>query len=77
METSNREKKALGARLVNLLLTILIAYAVVLVVVRIFESHFIFFPNTPSRLDGDWHPRTLPVQDISLTAADGTKLHAW
>jgi uncharacterized protein len=77
METSDGEEKRLGARLVNLLLTILIAYVVALVVVRIFESHFIFFPHTPSRLDGDWHPRTLPVQDISLSAADGTKLHAW
>jgi fermentation-respiration switch protein FrsA (DUF1100 family) len=77
MEISDRKEKPLGARLLYLLLTILIAYVVALVIIRIFESHFIFFPNAPSRLDGDWHPRALPIQDISLTAADGTKLHGW
>jgi uncharacterized protein len=61
----------------NLLLTILIGYLLVLVLVRIFESRLIFFPNYPDRLDGDWHPRALPVQDVWLTAADGVKLHAW
>jgi fermentation-respiration switch protein FrsA (DUF1100 family) len=64
-------------RLMNLFLTLLIAYAIVLILLRVFESHFLFFPNSPGRLEGDWHPRTLPVQDVQLTAADGTKLHAW
>ena len=59
------------------LLYILVAYAVLLVLVRLFEHHMIFFPNYPSRLEGDWHPRTLAPQDVWLTAADGTKLHAW
>jgi uncharacterized protein len=77
MEDSDLKGKSFGARLLNLLFTLLVAYVLVLVVIRIFESHFIFFPNTPSRLEGDWHPRTLPVQDVPLIAADGTKLHAW
>src|SRR5262249_48766818 len=68
---------SIARRSLDLLLTILIAYVIVLLIVRIFESHFIFFPNTPSRLDGDWHPRTLPIRDVQLTAQDGTKLHAW
>jgi len=42
-----------------------------------FESRLIFFPNYPGRLDGDWHPRGLNVEDVWLTASDGVKLHAW
>jgi fermentation-respiration switch protein FrsA (DUF1100 family) len=61
----------------NLFLSILIGYALVLVFCRIFESRLIFFPNYPARLGGDWNPRGLGVQDIWLTADDGTKLHAW
>jgi pimeloyl-ACP methyl ester carboxylesterase len=37
----------------------------------------IFFPDYPSRLGGDWHPRALAPEDVWLTASDGTKLHAW
>jgi len=59
------------------LLYIFVAYLLLLVLIRIFESHLVFFPNYPSRLEGDWHPRTLPVEDVWLTASDGTKLHAW
>jgi fermentation-respiration switch protein FrsA (DUF1100 family) len=44
---------------------------------RIFESNLLFFPNFPSRLDGDWHPAGLQVQDVWITGYDGTKLHAW
>jgi len=49
----------------------------VLALVRIFEPRLVFFPNYPERLDGDWHPRGLPVEDVWLTASDGIKLHAW
>lgn len=60
-----------------LLVYILVGYVLVLALVRIFESRLIFFPDYPGRLEGEWHPRALPVQDVWLTAADGTKLHAW
>jgi fermentation-respiration switch protein FrsA (DUF1100 family) len=59
------------------LLYILIAYVLLLALIRIFEHKLVFFPDYPARLDGDWHPRGLPVEDIRLTASDGTKLHAW
>jgi uncharacterized protein len=59
------------------LLYILVAYVILLALVRLFERRMIFFPNYPARLEGDWHPRTLAPQDVWLTAADGTKLHAW
>jgi uncharacterized protein len=77
METQKGTKRPLQRRLLSHVVTILIAYLAVLALVRIFESHFIFFPNYPSRLDGDWHPRGLNVQDVWLTTSDGIKLHAW
>ena len=76
METS-AVKKSLGLRLMHLLLTILIAYVIALIAIRLFESHLIFFPNYPGRLEGNWHPSNLPIQDVYLTSSDNTKLHAW
>ncbi|HTW24760.1 MAG TPA: alpha/beta hydrolase [Candidatus Baltobacteraceae bacterium] len=61
----------------RLVLTIVVAYVVALFVIRIFESHFIFFPNDPGRLEGDWKPRDLQIQNVWLKASDGVKLHAW
>jgi fermentation-respiration switch protein FrsA (DUF1100 family) len=64
-------------RMLRLLIYAIIGYILVLVLVRIFEARFVFFPDYPGRLGGDWHPRNLTVQDIWLTSSDGTKLHAW
>jgi len=64
-------------RILRLLIYALIGYILVLVLVRIFEARFVFFPDYPGRLSGDWHPRNLAVQDAWLTSSDGTKLHAW
>ncbi len=77
MEGSNARKKHFHRRLLSLLLTILVAYLLVLALVRMFESRLIFFPNYPGRLEGNWHPHALPVEDVWLTASDGIKLHAW
>ena len=54
-----------------------IAYVSVLLLLRIFESNLVFFPDLPGRLEGDWHPAGLPIQDVWITGYDGTKLHAW
>ena len=77
MEPSPQRRKPLGARLLNLLVTIAIAYAIVLLLIRVFESRFTFFPNMPGRLEGDWHPPGLALRDVWLTTSDGLKLHAW
>jgi uncharacterized protein len=77
MEMPRAQKTSLGSRLVNLLFTLFIAYVLTLVAIRLFEPHLIFFPNYPGRLEGDWHPRNLPIQEIWLRSSDGTKLHAW
>jgi hypothetical protein len=77
MEVSNASRKPFQRRLLSYFLTILVAYLVVLLLVRMFESRLIFFPNYPDRLEGDWHPRALNVEDVWLTASDGVRLHAW
>lgn len=77
MEVAKAPKKTIATRVLNLLLTILVGYLLVLVLIRIFEARLIFFPDYPDRLEGDWHPRGLPVEDVWLTASDGVKLHAW
>jgi pimeloyl-ACP methyl ester carboxylesterase len=64
-------------RMLRLLISILVGYILVLVLVRIFEPHFVFFPDYPGRLAGDWNPRNLTIQDVWLTSSDGIKLHAW
>jgi len=64
-------------RMLGYLVAILIVYASLLVLLRIFENRLIFFPDIPGRLSGDWQPRGLPVEDAWLHAADGVKLHAW
>lgn len=53
------------------------AYVLLLMLMRLFESRMVFFPDYPSRLDGDWHPRALSPDTVWLTASDGTRLHAW
>ncbi len=60
-----------------MLIILAATYLSILLLLRIFESHLIFFPDFPSRLAGDWHPAGLPVEDVWITAQDGAKLHAW
>lgn len=64
-------------RLVRILAMLAIAYVSLLLLLRIFESDLVFFPGLPGRLEGDWHPAGLPVQDVWITGYDGTRLHAW
>lgn len=59
------------------LVYLFVAYVLLLIVMRLCENRMIFFPNYPSRLEGDWHPRALSPEDVWLTSSDGTKLHAW
>jgi fermentation-respiration switch protein FrsA (DUF1100 family) len=59
------------------LLYFFLAYALFLLVVRVFERRLMFFPDFPGRLQGDWHPMALAPEDVWLAASDGTKLHGW
>lgn len=64
-------------RLLRILVMLAIGYVCLLLILRIFESNLVFFPDLPGRLNGDWHPAGLQIQDVWITAYDGTKLHAW
>src|SRR5208282_4491381 len=77
MEFSQSRTKHLRKRRSMFLLYILLAYVLLLVLVRLFERRMIFFPDYPGRLEGYWHPRKLGPEDVWITAADGTRLHAW
>jgi uncharacterized protein len=77
MEFPRNRTQYLLNRVSMFLLYLFAAYIVLLIVMRLFEHRMIFFPDYPNRLEGDWHPRTLNPEDVWLTAADGTKLHAW
>ena len=52
-------------------------YLLVLLIFRLYETRFIFFPDYPSRLAGDWQPAALPTEDVWLQTGDGVRLHAW
>lgn len=61
----------------SLLVTLVGVYVVLVVLLLVFERSFIFFPQIPGRLSGDWRPAGLPVEDVWLTTEDGVKLHSW
>ena len=64
-------------RALRLFLSILAGYVIALILMRVFESHFLFFPDYPGRLSGDWAPKDLPIQETWFNSLDGTKLHSW
>lgn len=57
--------------------TFALAYFAILFFTVLFENKLIYFPNVPGRLEGDWSPKGLPLQDVTLNTEDGVKLHAW
>jgi fermentation-respiration switch protein FrsA (DUF1100 family) len=59
------------------LIIAIVAYGLALLLIRVYESHLVFFPNVPDRLAGDWNPQGLSVEDVWPNSADGVKLHAW
>lgn len=61
----------------RLLLVPLLAYAVMLALLLIFERRLVFFPQIPGRLSGDWHPPDLNYEEVWLTVSDGVRLNAW
>ena len=63
--------------MLGFLTTLVVLYLGLVLLLVVFEKSFIFFPQFPGRLSGDWHPEGLPVEDVWLRAADAVKLHAW
>jgi fermentation-respiration switch protein FrsA (DUF1100 family) len=64
-------------RVLNYLAAFAVAYLFIILLVRFFENSFIFFPNFPGRLLGEWDPPGLAKEDVWLQTSDGVKLHAW
>jgi hypothetical protein len=77
MNSEHPQKIPARNQVLMLLVYIFIAYLLLLALIRVFESHLVFFPNYPSRLEGDRHPSGLAIEDVWLTASDGTKLYGW
>lgn len=69
--------KPVAKRMLTLLTTVVAIYLGLMALLLLFEKSFIFFPQFPGRLTGDWAPPGLPVEDAWLTASDGVRLHAW
>jgi fermentation-respiration switch protein FrsA (DUF1100 family) len=67
----------LAKRMAEILATLALAYCAILFFIALFENRFIYFPQIPGRLSGDWSPRGLPAEDVTLETQDGVKLHAW
>jgi len=63
--------------MLRVLIPIVVVYCAALFLARVFENHFIFFPDYPGRLSGDWKPSVVQVEDVTLHTTDGVKLHAW
>ncbi|OHB71039.1 MAG: alpha/beta hydrolase [Planctomycetes bacterium RBG_13_63_9] len=53
----------------------LIIYLLVLLLMMLFESWFIYYPVRYPR--GQWQPKGLAFEDAWFEAADGTRIHGW
>jgi uncharacterized protein len=54
---------------------ILIAYLLVVLVMVCLETWLVY--PVPPVATGDWHPTEFHFEDVTFSAADGTKLHGW
>lgn len=77
MNAKSSVRGLLAKQMASIGVTLVLAYIGILFCIVLFESRFIFFPNVPGRLEGDWFPKRLPVEDVQLETEDGVKLHAW
>lgn len=61
----------------NLVLSIAIAYAVILLLVYLYQPRLVYFPQVERELALTPRSAGLDYEDVNLVAADGVKLHAW
>ena len=61
----------------NILLLPAIAYAVVMLLVFLFQSRLIYFPETGRELTATPRAAGLDYEDVALHTADGVALHGW
>jgi uncharacterized protein len=63
--------------LLNICLSALIAYAVILVLVFLFQSRLVFFPQVERTHSVTPRAVALDFEDVQLRTADGVNLHGW
>lgn len=64
-----------GKRLLRFVVVGVFVYCALLGLLMWFEESLIFFPARYPQ--GEWDPPELAFEDVSIEAADGTRLHAW
>jgi fermentation-respiration switch protein FrsA (DUF1100 family) len=62
-------------RMLSLLLTLAIGYALILILVFVFQDRLIYFPLRP--LDATPRALGLDYEDVRITTEDGVRLHGW
>jgi fermentation-respiration switch protein FrsA (DUF1100 family) len=77
MSLNASSRGSLAKKMAPIVATLALAYFAILFFTVLFEKRLIYFPNFPGRLEGDWSPQGLPLQDVTLETEDGVKLHAW
>jgi hypothetical protein len=63
--------------LLNLVIAAAIGYALVLLLVFVFQPRLVYFPQIAHEVDGTPLAVGLSYEDVHLTAADGVKVHGW
>ena len=63
--------------MVNILLLPAIAYAVILLLVFLFQSRLVYFPQYARELTATPRAAGLDYEDVTLHTTDAEKLHAW
>ena len=64
-----------GRRAMVWLYRLVVAYVLLVLVMKFFERKLIYFPEPYPR--GNWRPSNLDYEDASFQSADGTQLHGW
>lgn len=63
--------------MLNLFLAAVVAYAVILLLVFLFQPRLVYFPQVERELTATPRAAGLDYEDITLHTADGVKLHGW
>ncbi len=64
-------------RVVNILLSAAIAYAVILLLVFLFQPRLVYFPQVARELTATPRVAGLDYEDVTLHTEDGVTLHGW
>ncbi|MEX2185565.1 MAG: alpha/beta hydrolase [Pirellulales bacterium] len=71
----SRPPMTVGRRIWRGVRIVALAYAIILVLMMVFEERLIFIPSKYP--EGDWDTPGLPVEDAEFASSDGTQLHGW